>query len=199
MTERLAERERLPLERLGVAPVREAVDDQVVEDEPGGVVEHQRRDDLARLEQRPQDARNRRPRRAGHRPDDAHREDQHERRGHAPAAEVERDPARADCAEVELPFAADVEELHPEGDRRGEAREQDRRREDERRRERALGDECGVEEPAVGVDRAVARRRKHDRHGQERERDRADRNGDEEPPRLIETPLEPHSLPPAIR
>ena len=43
-------------------PVRLAVEDQVVEEQRGAVVEHQRRDDLVRVGERPQQPGNRRPR-----------------------------------------------------------------------------------------------------------------------------------------
>ena len=187
LPERLALREDRAGRR-GVAPVREAVEDQVVEDERGDVVEHQRRDDLVGVRERPQEPRDRAPRRAARRADDDHRRDDDER---GLPVEVERDPGGADRAEVELALGADVEEAHPEGDRGGEAGEGERRRRDERVGERAVGEERGVEEPPERRDRRVAGRGEDDRDRTERDGQRAERHGDREPAALDEALLDP--------
>ncbi len=140
--------------RRRVAPVREAVEDQVVEDQRGDVVEHQRGDDLVRVQERPQQAGDRRPRGPEGRAADDHRHDQHRRRL---ARQEQRDAGRADRAEVELALAADVEQAHAERDGGREAREGERRRRDERRREGAVGQVGRVEEPPERLDRRMAR------------------------------------------
>ncbi len=61
--QRLPGREDGRVEALRLAPVRLALEDQVREDEAGDVVEHQRGEDLVRLEERAQDARDQRPQR----------------------------------------------------------------------------------------------------------------------------------------
>ena len=70
-------------------------------------------------------------------------------------AEPDRDAGRADGADVELALGADVEELHPEGDRGCEPGEDQRRRQRERVRPRCAAEEGGVEEPPVRVERIV--------------------------------------------
>ena len=128
----LREDERL---RRRVPPVREAVEDQVVEDERGDVVEHQRGDDLVGAQERPQQPGDRAPGGAEHGAADDHGDDQHRRRL---AREQQAHAGGADRAEVQLALGADVEQAHPERDRGGEAGEGERRRGDERVRERAV-------------------------------------------------------------
>ena len=84
-------------------------------------------------QERPQHARDQRERRAAGGAGDHHRRDRRRRR-----VSAEREPGRgaADRADVELALAADVEEVHPEGDRGAEPGEDQRRRRDERRVER---------------------------------------------------------------
>ena len=104
----------------------------------GDVVEHQRRDDLVRranARSRPGIAAQAPPASA---PATHIATTMTRAPSRRPVAEVERDPDRGDRAEVELPLAADVVELHAERRGRGQAREHERRREDERRRERAV-------------------------------------------------------------
>ena len=121
--------------RRRVPPVRVAVEDQVVEDERGDVVEHQRGDDLVGAQERPQQARDRAPGGAEHGAAGDHRHDQDRRRL---AREQQRHAGGADRAEVELTLGADVEQVHPERDGGGEPGERERRRGDERVRERAV-------------------------------------------------------------
>ena len=61
--QRLRGREHARVEPLRVPPVRLGVEDQVRQQVRGDVVEHQRRDDLVRLEEGPQDARDQPPQR----------------------------------------------------------------------------------------------------------------------------------------
>ena len=191
-------RERAGLDRRDVAPRRRAVEDQVRQQLPRDVVEHQRRDDLVRPRERLQRAGDQRPERAAGRSAHAHRDDRRRRADSRP--EPDRDAERTERAEVELALGADVEQVHPERRRRCEAREEERRRRRQRRRPRRAADEGGVEQPPVGVDRVVPGGEQHDRHHQERERDRAQRDDDVEPARLVEPALDlDHARsPPAI-
>ena len=96
-------------------------------------------------------------------------------------------------------LAADVEEAHPERGRRREPGEGERGRGDERLAERAVRDEGGVEEPPIAGERVVTGREEDEPRGEEREDERGRRNGDHEPARLTQPPLNPdadRSLPP---
>jgi hypothetical protein len=107
-------------------------------------------------------------------------------------AELERHRRGRDRTDEELALPADIEELHPEGRRCGEAREDDRRREHERRAEAAARQERRVEQLAVGLAGIVAGRRQHDCHGGECAGERSDRDGKHEPARLHQPPLDAH-------
>ena len=133
--QRLPGREDGRVEALRLAPVRLALEDQVREHVAGDVVEQQRGEDLVRLEEGAQDAGDQRPHDAAGAAGDDHRRD-HERRRAAAAAEVEAGGGAGDRAHVHLALGADVEELHPERRRRGEAGERERRRGDQRLVER---------------------------------------------------------------
>ena len=189
--ERLALREELTRRRV-VAPVRLAVEDQVVEKQRGAVVEHQRGDDLVGVGEGSQQARDRGPRRPGRRADEDHRRQDHRRRL---IGEVERDARGADRPEIELPLGADVEQPHAEGNGGREPRERERRRGDERVRERPVGQERRVEEPPEGRPGRVTGRQEN--HGDRREGDeqRAERDDDREPPALDETSLDANGGP----
>ena len=187
----LAGREDGGVEALRLAPVRVAVEDQVRQDVSGDVVQHQRRDDLVRLEERLEEARDQRPERAADGTGDDHRPDR-DRRGAARAAEVEPGRRREDRAHEQLSFAADVEETHPERRRGREAGERERGRRDQGLAERPSRDERGVADPPVVRERVVPGRLQHDRREEEREQDRADRHDDLQPARLSEPTLDPH-------
>ena len=200
LRQRLPRREDLRVEALRLAPVRLALEDQVREDQPGDVVEHQRRDDLVRPEERLQDAGDRRPRRAARTARDDHRRD-HERRRAAAPAEVEARRAAGDRAHVHLALGADVEQLHPERRRRGEAGERERHRRDQRLVERAGLEERRVEHAAVRRERRDPRREQHDARDDERDENRAERDRDREPARLLQPALnaEAHAVPSSAR
>ena len=66
------------------------------------------------------------------------------------------DRARAPGAEQELALGADVPEPHPEGERAGQAGQDQRRRLDQRVREDADAAERGVQDVEVGADRVAA-------------------------------------------
>src|SRR5207247_4008749 len=100
----------------------------------------QRRDDLVRPEEGPQDPGDQRPRGTARAAGDDHRGDR-ERGRPAAAAEVEPRRGSGDRADEELALAADVEEPHPERGGGGEPGEGERRRRDERLPERAVRDE----------------------------------------------------------
>ncbi len=189
-------REDARVEALRLAPVGLALEDQIGEEEPGDVVEEQGREDLVRLEERPQDARDQCPGGAPETTHHDHRGD-HERRGAARAAEVEAGGGAGDRTDVHLPLGADVEELHPEGRGRGQPGEGERRRDDQGLVERAGLEERRIEQLAVGRERVVAGREQHDRGDEEREHDRGDGHRDREPPRLAQPPFkrETHSVP----
>ena len=123
---RLRLRERARLDRGNVAPVGGAVEDQLREDVPGHVVEHQRGDDLARPGERLEHAGDQPPR-----PRRQRRRRSPWRRSRAartrPARAGARRAERPDRPEVELALGADVAELHAERGRGREPREQERR------------------------------------------------------------------------
>ena len=180
----LREDERL---RRRVPPVREAVEDEVVEDEGGDVVEHQRGDDLVGAQERPQQARDRAPGGAEHAPPATM----------ATISTVVDWPASsspiaggADRAEVQLSLGADVEQPHPERDRGGETGEGERRRGDQRVRERAVREVGGVEQPSQGRDRRMAGREEQERDRDVRHDERAERHGDHQPAPLLEPLLD---------
>ena len=172
--QRLAGREDRRVEARRLPPVRLGVEDEVGQQGARDVVQHQRRDDLVRLEERAQDARDQAPT---------------PRRRRQPAttiatitnadapplaSEVEPGRSGGDRADVELALAADVEEPHPERGGGGEAGERERRRLGQRLAERTRLEERGVEELAVGRQRVVPGREQDD-PGQRRTRTRATR------------------------
>ena len=105
-----------------------------------------------------------------------------------------------DRAGVQLTFAADVEQLHPERDCSRETGEEKRSRRDERRVERVAPEEGAVEQLAEGMARRVVRREQHDSHHHERNDERAQRHDEREPPRLLQPALDADhwDSPPAI-
>src|SRR4029079_2265715 len=153
------------------------------------------------VRERPEHAGNERPRRAEHGRRNAHRDDEERRRVDAVVAELEGDPGRANCAEVELSLGADVEKFHPERRCGREPREEDRRRRDERRRQRLVPGEPRLDDVAEGLADGVAAHGEDDGQDRERNRERAERNGYRQPPGLIQAALEPDHvpLPPAMR
>src|SRR5207248_3419161 len=113
----------------------------------------------------------------------------------------EPDPRRSsdDRAGVELALAADVEQLHPEGDGGTEPGEEERRGGDERLVQRCFAAKAGVEKPGERVAGRMMGREQHERHHPERDHDRAERHREREPPRLRQPTLEAdHAEPPAI-
>ena len=186
--QRLAGREDRRVEALRLAPVRLALEDQIGQQEPGDVVEQQRGEDLAGLEEGAQDAGDERPGGAAQAAHHDHRRD-HEDRGAAAPAEVEARGGAGDRADVQLPFGTDVEELHPECRGRSEAGEGERRRDDQRLVERPGLQEGRIEQLAVGRKRVVPGHEEHDRREEEREHDRRDRHRDGKPARLIQPPF----------
>ena len=132
---------------------------QILDPDQGDVVEHQRRDDLVDAELRPQDARDQAPQRPGQRSRDHHHRDDDDRRRAGRQDRREDDGARAPRPQEELALGADVPQAHPEGERAGEAGQDERRRLDQRVAEDADVAERGVEDVQVGADRVAARRR----------------------------------------
>ena len=196
---RLPLREGPRLQCRRVAPVRRAVEDEIREEEARDVVEHQRGDDLVRAGERLEHARDQCPESARHTRCDAHRHDVERGRGGVPVSELERDPRGADCAQVQLTLGADVEELHAKGRGRGEPREEDRCRRDEGRGQSPVPGERRIEDLAIRLDRIVPRRGEEHCHQRERHDQRADRNGDGQPPRLRQPTLQLHPrVPPAM-
>jgi len=129
---------------------------------------------------------------------DHHQRDHDGRRG---SGEQQADRGAGDRAGVELPLAADVEQVHPKRDRCRQTGECKRCGRDDRLRERAVREEGCVEEPPEGMERRVMRRDQHDRCEEERNDDRRHRNDERQPARLVEAPLDAHqprSAPPAI-
>ena len=116
--------EHLPLRGV-VAPVGGAVEDEVLEEQRGDVVEHQRGDDLVRVQERPKNAGDRPPDRAEH--GGGEHIPTTKTRGRS-RAELEACARRADRTEIQLSLAADVEEAHAERDGGRETGEGERRR-----------------------------------------------------------------------
>ncbi len=93
------------------------------------------------------------------------------------------------------PSRADVEEPHPERGRSGEAGERERRRRDQRLAERAAVQERRVDDLPVARQRVVTRRVEDEPGREEREDERADRDGNDQPARLAQPALNPHADP----
>src|SRR5207244_7101501 len=90
-----------------------------------------------------------------------------------------------------------------EGDGGAETGERERSRRDDRLRQLRLPAERRVDQPAERLQRVVSGGCEHERREPEGEDERPDRNGDVEPARLLEPPLDPDhcavSRTPAIR
>ena len=111
--QRLAGREHRRSGRRQVAPVRIAVVDQVVHEEPGDVIEHERGEDLVRAQVGAQQSRNRRPEHPGESAADDHGD--YEQRPW-PVAEHEPGRRSPDRPHVQLALTTDVVRPHPEGE-----------------------------------------------------------------------------------
>ena len=129
-------REHRRVEALRLPPVRLALEDQVREDVAGDVVQHQRGEDLARAEERAQDAGDRAPSSAP--PTQPATTIAAITSGEALPRPPMSSPAAGaeDRADVELALAADVVEPHPERGGGGQPGERERRRRDQRLVER---------------------------------------------------------------
>ena len=171
------------------------VEDQVVGDVDGDVVEHQRGDDLVGVEPRLEHADDPRPQRSGGGAGDDHQRDH---RLAELVAQREAEPAPGDRTHHELSLAADVEQAHPERDRRRQTGEQQRRGGDDRGRQRFRGAEGAVDDPAVGVPHVVAADEDQHRAGDQGGDDRSERHGPPEPTRRRQPAFEADHSPPPI-
>ena len=197
--QRLRGREDRRVEPLRLPPVGLGVEDEVRHQIRGDVIQHQRGDDLVRLEERAQDSRDQRPRRSARAAGDHHPCD-HERRRPAVATEKEPGSSGGDGTDVELTLAADVEQTHPKGRRGGEAGEGERRGRDQRLSECAGVQERRIDDQPVARERIVPGCEQNDARGEEREDEGEGRHGDQQPARLAEPALNPHAdhaLPPS--
>ena len=152
-------------------------------------VQHDRRDHLVRADGRLQEARDPGPQRSGER---GEHDREHDVQAGVQLDERRADPRRDESADDVLALAADVEEPALEGERDGEAREQQSRRQDQRllkveRRVRPVlpGDpgeqpvQAGaVEDAPERAERVVAGGRDHDHRHREREDGRDERHHD---------------------
>ena len=98
--------------------------------------------------------------------------------------------ARDDRARVELPLAADVVEVHPEREGRGESREDQRCRGRQRVGEAVPVPEAGPEELLVHAQRRVTGEREEDRTQRERDEHRRDRHDEHGAALDLQPPLE---------
>src|SRR6185295_1356469 len=105
------------------------------------------------------------------------------------AAEVQAGGRSRERADEELALAADVEEPHAKRSGGGQARERERCCRDERLAERAGRQERRVDDLPVARARVVAGCRQDDPSSEEGEEQRAGRNGERQPPRLRQPPL----------
>jgi len=159
-------REHACVEPLRVTPVRRGVEDQVRQQVRRDVVEHQRRDDLVRLEEGPQDPRDQPPQGAARAAGRDHPRDRDRGRPALPA-EIERRCGGGDCADVELALGADVEQTHAKGSGCGEAGERERSRGDQCLAERTAVQKRSVEDQPVARERVVSRGEQNDSGGEE--------------------------------
>ena len=183
--QRLALREAA---RVRIAPVRTGAEDQVLHQVQRDVVEQQRRHDLRRAEVGTGERGDEHPQRAADRAaEDHHRDGQRSRQS---GRDREPRPRGDDRARVELPLAADVVEVHPEREGRGESREDQRRRGRQGVGEAVPVPEAGPEELLVHAQGRVTGEREEDRTQRERDEHRHDRHDEHGAALDLQPPLE---------
>ena len=158
-------------------------EDPVLDPGEGDIVEHQARDDLVDLEPRPQDPRDAAPRAAGERPAEHHHRHHHEGRGAGRQDREQDHGARAPGTQQELALGADVPQPHPEGERAGQAGEDEGRGLDQGVGQGADAPERDLGDMEERADRIAADEPQDDPADEQRDTDRGQGHHGREPAR----------------
>ena len=172
------------------APFAPGPEDPVLDPQEGDVVEHQRDDDLVDPESRLEDARDEAPQGSGSHARQGHQGHEEDGWGVVRQDRQEDDGARAPGAHQQLTLRPDVPQPHPEGDRTGEAGEDERRGHDQRVRQDTDGAEGGAQDVHVGADRVATDEGDDDAADDQRHGDSTERGRQRQPARHVETTLE---------